>query len=211
VARVNPITAGAARDHCSRLADGATMNVAPTMTAIIDITNTTGAIAGAAMPLRFSVLALAALSISACKRPAEPVHLLIDERPIMDFADRACPPPQNPESPCVRKWQRVGGEFEGTLSTQFAALPACSGLLVATVNPYDFEAMQKILGDPTNPYWRLSVWFDAGANRQSWSLLFSPGPSKPLTIPVFQGEGEPRQIATEVCNIVRGRGGAVTN
>ena len=197
------------------------MKVAPAMTAIITLADAPGAIDGSGMLLRFSVLALAALAVSACNRPAGPVPVFIDERYTREvFADRVCPPvyqpptdssatpPPTPEPACARKWQLVGQDFEQTQTAQFAALPTCSGVSVATYNPTEMlrlgqhERLGKIMD---NPYWHLAVYFDPRAQKQAWDLTLN------RQQPPFSGEGDARLIATEVCNIVLRRGGAVGN
>jgi hypothetical protein len=146
--------------------------------------------------------ALAALAMSACERPAESVHLVINKRQIMDGAVYACPPSEKPTC------QGAGQGFAQTLSTRFAVLPACAGLVAATLDYFDEEGMRKFPGGP-NPYWLLSVDFVPGARTQTWGLALIDAARQGQ--PLFKGEGDVSQIATEACNIVRGRGGAVAN
>jgi len=161
---------------------------------------------------RFSVLALAAFAMSACNRQAEPVAVVIDEDHMLYSASRTCPPPQSLESPCVGQQQFLARDFETTLSSQFAALRACAGLLIAKVNITDEESISRLAkrmieaGGNPNKYWVLNVDFVPDAKKETWTLTSSPLKSPPT---VFQGEGDASQIAAGVCNMVLGRSGTV--
>jgi hypothetical protein len=94
--------------------------------------------------------------------------------------------------------------FELELKTQFAANAECSGI---TVSSFGYPQGQSNLPDFTSrPYWSFSLNYFDGRPSQQWQML----PPKGSDLPMMQANGTPPQIAREVCTIIKGRGGTVS-
>ena len=96
-------------------------------------------------------------------------------------------------------------EFQTELATELASDLACSGVRFVT-----FEGpgkADKALADlMQGPHWGLLLDFKPGARQQSWSMLRSPGLNA-----FTKGAGNPKEIATKVCAVVRERGAELFN
>ncbi len=95
--------------------------------------------------------------------------------------------------------------FETELATELAANPGCSGVRFVT-----FEGpgkADKAVSDlMQGPHWSLLLDFEPGARKQSWNMLRSPGLNA-----FTKGAGNPTEIATTVCAVVRERGAELFN
>jgi hypothetical protein len=55
------------------------------------------------------------------------------------------------------------------------------------------------------PYWSFSINYSEDEAAQFWQML----PPEGSNLPMMQATGTPSQIATQVCTIIKGKGGAV--
>jgi hypothetical protein len=148
---------------------------------------------------RLWLIATAALAMSACQRPVSLVVVVIDVPKLPNCQTLS---PGNVHA-CAEN-----PEFWESLGSQFAAQPACAGVLTTVADLHDQEAARainkRLIETPEYPptYWRLSVSFDTDAKQHSWTLSRGLGGW-------YSGDGGVSQIANDACNFARGRGGTV--
>jgi hypothetical protein len=110
------------------------------------------------------------------------------------------------EATCDQESTESYNIFELELKTQFAASAECAGIIVSS------------FGYPQNPkesppdisrlsYWSFSINYQGDRPAQLWQML----PPQGSDLPMMQGTGTPSQIATQVCTIMKGKGGAVVH
>jgi hypothetical protein len=91
------------------------------------------------------------------------------------------------------------------LKTQFAAAAECSGITVLS-----FGYPQNPSKPPTDfvsrPNWSFSINYIGNEPMQLWQML----PPKGNDVPMMQATGTPSEIARQVCTIIKGKGGAVS-
>jgi hypothetical protein len=156
-------------------------------------------------------LAAASFALLAFSAPAhaDGPLLVIDRWWGVDYAKQHCHipilqrPGENPEI-CDQESAQGYNIFELELKTQFAASAECAGITVSS------------FGYPQNPeepppdiarlsHWSFSINYAADKPAQLWQML----PPQGSDLPMMQGTGIPSRIATQVCTIIRGKGGAV--
>jgi hypothetical protein len=87
------------------------------------------------------------------------------------------------------------------LVAQLAINPSCQGVrIIRTNHDDDFVKVRE-------PHWWLTLDFALpNEQRQSWELTaLEPGK---VPQDFLDGEGDPGEIAAEICSIVKGRGGS---
>jgi len=95
--------------------------------------------------------------------------------------------------------------FETELSMQLAANAECSGVRFVTFSgPSDSD---KAVSDLVQgPHWSLLLHFEPGTRRQSWNMLRTPDLNA-----FTKGVGDPKEIASTVCAVVKERGAQLIN
>jgi hypothetical protein len=117
----------------------------------------------------------------------------------------ACPEMMRRVEACVNDPALEVSGFEIELSTQLAGDPRCSGVRFVTFNgPSDSD--QAVSDLMQGPHWSLLLDFEPGARRQSWNMLRSPDLNA-----FTKGVGDPKEIASTVCAVVKERGAQLIN
>jgi len=86
------------------------------------------------------------------------------------------------------------------VTSRMAGNPQCAGISIAQ---YDGPktSMGKAISDAMKtPHWTLSFDYTPGAKTQKWDMIHS------ITSAYAKGEGDPKEIATNVCVAATGRG-----
>ncbi len=159
------------------------------------------------MRLLAAVCVYIAISVVGCSKGTGSI-IVLDHWWNSDYAKNACGAllPLGFNDPglvdCQNKQAEALQDFELELSTQLAARPECAGVRVlgfklTAISP---EVAEAVKGE----YWSLSLNYSTpDSKKQQWQMLRSPKGA------VRQGDGTPREIASDVCSIVRGRGANV--
>ncbi len=93
--------------------------------------------------------------------------------------------------------------FEDRLATQLAANLHCSGVFIAKYRGANFDHDKTIMDAvQKRPHWTLIIDYIPGHQTQSWWLRLEGGPHT-------QGEGDPKEIAGNICSIVTERGAKI--
>jgi hypothetical protein len=125
----------------------------------------------------------------------------------LDYAKVDCQipaykPAGKSKATCVQEKTEAYNTFELELKTQFAASAECAGIAVSSFgypqNPKDPPP------DVSRPYWSFLINYFGDDPAQLWQML----PPKGSHLPMMQATGTPSQIATQVCTIIKGKGGA---
>jgi len=109
----------------------------------------------------------------------------------------SCKPMTTVAKACQRDPELQVREFEAALGAQFAQMEPCRSIrLVDAAGAQEKgkaarQAKQK-------EYWNLSVDFYPGALKQEWTMIHAAE-----QVSVINGEGEPGEIAVDVCAAVR--------
>jgi hypothetical protein len=134
--------------------------------------------------------------------------IVIDRWWGVDYAKEVCripaykPTGKNAET-CEQERKESYNVFELELKTQFAALPECAGI---TVSSFGYlQRSQDQIPDTSRPHWSFSINYFGDEPAQLWQML----PPKGSNLPMMQATGTPSQIAKQVCNIIKGKGGEV--
>jgi hypothetical protein len=150
----------------------------------------------------------ALIVIIAAPARADAPPIVIDRWWGVDYAKQPCRIPAFKHAgenvaTCEQERTESYNRFELELNTQFAALPECAGI---TVSSFGYPQNPKEPPpDTSQPYWSFSINYYGDDPAQLWQML----PPKGSHLPMMQATGTPTQIATQVCNIIKGRGGAV--
>ncbi len=146
--------------------------------------------------------ALLALTVPA--RTAGPL-LVIDRWWGVDYAKGDCFREGKNEAICDKERAESYNVFELELKTQFAASAQCAGI---TVSSFGYPQNPKEPPpDMARPYWSFSINYKGDEPAQLWQML----PPKGSDFPMMQATGTPSEIATHVCTIIQGKGGAVVH
>lgn len=95
--------------------------------------------------------------------------------------------------------------FETELATQLAADSRCSAVRFVIFNGPDDS--DKVASDAMRgPHWGLLLDFEPGAQKQQWKMIRNPDLNA-----FTQGVGDPKEIATTVCAVVKERGAELLN
>jgi hypothetical protein len=101
---------------------------------------------------------------------------------------------QNPErNVACSDWEVKFRDLVSRLDAQFAANPLCHGIYFTQAGKQNWPEQ----------YWELGLYPSPGEDLQSW-ILWKSGMKTD-----FRGEGHPKEIASEVCAVVAGRGGMI--
>jgi hypothetical protein len=170
-----------------------------------------GAAAGKKHKMLIRTLAAASFALLAISVPAhaDGPLLVIDRWWGVDYAKQHCHipafqrPGENPEI-CDQESTQSYNIFELELKTQFAASAECAGITVWSFG-YPQNPKEPLPGISRLSYWSFSINYEADKPAQLWQML----PPQGSDLPMMQGTGTPSRIATQVCTIIRGNGGAV--
>jgi len=136
--------------------------------------------------------------------------LVIDRWWGVDYAKADCHIPAfkhagKSEATCDQESTESYNVFELELKTQFAASAECAGI---TVSSFGYpQNPKKPPPDMSQPYWSFSINYTGDEPAQLWQML----PPKGSDLPMMQATGTPSEIATQVCIIIKGKGGAVVH
>jgi hypothetical protein len=136
--------------------------------------------------------------------------LVIDRWWGVDYAKVGCRIPAfktagKSEATCDQESTESYNTFELELKTQFAASAECAGI---TVSSFGYPQNPKEpRPDISRPYWSFSINYEASEAVQPWQML----PPEGRDLPMMQAKGTPSEIATQVCTIIKGKGGAVVH
>jgi len=100
-------------------------------------------------------------------------------------------------------------QFHSRLLAQFASNVQCQIAIVRLTERKSDSDSRKNLEIFKQATWDLNLNFTPGAAKQGWALW--PYQSGSIVGSALEGEGDPRQIATDVCTIVAGRGAKIRN
>jgi hypothetical protein len=165
-----------------------------------------GAMPKGRVVIRALVTSFALLVITAPSHPDAPL-IVIDRWWGLDYAKVDCQipaykPAGKSKATCVQEKTEAYNTFELELKTQFAASAECAGIAVSSFgypqNPKDPPP------DVSRPYWSFLINYFGDDPAQLWQML----PPKGSHLPMMQATGTPSQIATQVCTIIKGKGGA---
>ena len=156
------------------------------------------------------VLAAVSFALFASAMPTladEPI-LVLDRWWGVDYAKEHCQipalkPAGESEAICDQESTKNYNIFELELKTQFGASAQCAGV---TLSSFGYPQNSKeLLLDTSRPYWNLSINYEANEAVQLWQML----PPKGYNLPLMQATGTPTEIASQVCTIIKGKGGAL--
>jgi hypothetical protein len=152
----------------------------------------------ATVALAMVIVAAGVVKSSAVAQSNEPV-VVLDSWWSVDYAKNMC----SRTNACSVDPAAEAMNFEDRLATQLAANRQCSGVFVAKYRGRNFDhdkttmdALQK------RPHWTLIIDYIPGQETQSWWLRLEGGPHT-------QGEGDPKEIAGNVCSILTERGAKI--
>jgi hypothetical protein len=100
-------------------------------------------------------------------------------------------------------------QFHSRLLAQFTSNVQCQIAIVRLTEGKSDSDSRKNLEIFKQTTWELNLNFTPGAAKQGWALW--PYQSGSIVGSALEGEGDPRQIATDVCTIVAGRGAKIRN
>jgi hypothetical protein len=159
------------------------------------------------MKRTFIAAILALLAVAAPARADGPL-LIIDRWWGVDYAKEPChipafKPTGMSEATCDQESTEDYNRFELEFKTQFAASAECSGISLSSFG-YP-QSPKERPPDISRPYWSFSINYEQDKPAQLWQML----PPRSSDLPMMQGTGTPSQIATQVCTIIKGKGGTV--
>jgi hypothetical protein len=96
-------------------------------------------------------------------------------------------------------------DFEDDFLAQAAASPRCKGVRIVRIN--ERENLDKAVADILErPHWQLFLDFQPGEPKQHWRMTDRDSRA------IFpKGEGNPKEIASDICAIVTERGAKLFN
>jgi len=97
--------------------------------------------------------------------------------------------------------------FHNKLLAQFASNPQCAITIMRLSDDKSEKAIKNTLEAFKRADWELNLGFTPGATKQAWALW----PMKSGTGGLLEGEGDPAQIAKDVCTIVTRSGAKILN
>ena len=97
---------------------------------------------------------------------------------------------------CLRDPDQQVREFESELANQLAATPECKSIRL--INHSDPDAANRIGAGTMRKHWSLGLDFSPGAPKQQWTMMNSTD-----QVSLAQGEGDPHEIATRICEALR--------
>ena len=146
----------------------------------------------AAMALATAMLA-AGMAKSSVAQSNDPV-VVLDSWWSVDYAKNMC----SKTNACSVDPAAEALNFEDRLATQLAANRKCSGVFIAKYRGRNFDHDKTIMDAlEKRPRWTLVIDYRPGHQTQSWWLRLEGGPHT-------EGEGDPREIAGDVCSTLTG-------
>jgi hypothetical protein len=137
------------------------------------------------------IVAAGLVKSSAVAQSNEPV-VIIDSWWSVDYAKNIC----SRTNACSVDPAAEALNFEDRLATQLAANSQCSGIFIAKYRGANFDHAKIIMDALQNrPHWTLIIDYISSHQTQSWWLRLEGGPHT-------QGEGNPKEIAGNVCSTV---------
>jgi hypothetical protein len=99
--------------------------------------------------------------------------------------------------------------FHSKLLAQFASNPQCAITIMRLSDDKSDKAINNNLEAYRRADWELNLGFSPGATKQDWALW--PYQSGDIVGGALEGEGDPAQIARDVCTIVTRSGAKIVN
>jgi hypothetical protein len=99
--------------------------------------------------------------------------------------------------------------FHSKLLAQFASNPQCAITIMRLSDDKSDKAVSDNLEAYRRANWELNLGFIPGATKQGWALWRYQSGS--IIGPALEGEGDPAQIARDVCTIVTRSGAKISN
>jgi hypothetical protein len=99
--------------------------------------------------------------------------------------------------------------FHSKLLAQFASNPQCAITIMRLSDDKSDKAVKNNLEAFERANWELNLGFIPGATKQGWALWRYQSGS--IVGPALEGEGDPAQIARDVCTIVTRSGAKIVN
>jgi hypothetical protein len=99
--------------------------------------------------------------------------------------------------------------FHSKLLAQFASNPQCAITIMRLSDDKSDKAIKNNLEAFERANWELNLGFIPGATKQGWALWRYQSSS--IVGPALEGEGDPAQIARDVCTIVTRSGAKIVN
>jgi len=154
------------------------------------------------------VIAVAAL-LAACGAATSESVIVLDDWWSVDFAKATCRD-ANFNGSWITSCASAGplrevGSFEDEITTQFAAHTACAGVSIVRYEGPLVASSKATTEAISKPHWSFSMNFIPGARRQEWSMIHS------VSYVFTKGEGDPREVARDVCSIAKGQGARILN
>jgi hypothetical protein len=154
------------------------------------------------------ILGLAAITACSSSRDAtdeavmrsahvESAKLVIDGWWDVDYALNSC----GDDKVCQTSRAVEIGGLHRELMTQFAAQATCSGIFAMIYEGPSHPSPDVDKAMARHDHWVLSISYQSNADKQYWSLS-TPG----STNNILQGTADVEHMATQVCNIIKGRG-----
>jgi len=97
----------------------------------------------------------------------------------------------------------IAGEvhsYDDELTSRMASNPRCEGISILQYGGPKTSVGKAVSDAMKTPHWTLSFNYVPGAKTQKWDMIHS------ITGVYAKGEGDPNEIATNVCIAARGRG-----
>jgi len=156
-------------------------------------------------PVRSRVVLLCcvtAFPTASILRAEEPAAIVLDSRRDVDYAKENClGQTSNTSVICQQQMIDEVNDFEDRLATYMAADAQCKGVrFVRYSGPSGNNHSINDVMQQTE-YWVLSMNYQPGATKQPWVMLKNTNAST-----YTKGEGDPKEIAGNVCAIAIGRG-----
>ena len=153
----------------------------------------------------FGLMIVAMLYAGASRADALAPLIVIDRWWGVDYAKGDCFKAGKNEAACNQERTQSYNEFELELKTQFAAATECAGITVLSFG-YPQDPARPPTDFTSRPYWSFSINYRGDGPAQLWQML----PPKGIDLPMMQATETPSQIAKQVCTIIKGKGGAVS-
>lgn len=156
-------------------------------------------------PVRVRVVVLFCAAVfmnAAALRAEEPAAIVLDSWWNVDYAKQNCrwPGTITPPEACERNMVTGVRDFEDRLATYMATDPQCKGVRLVRYGGPSSDNANEVLSQKSG-FWSLSLNYQPGAIRQAWAMIKEMQPST-----YTKGEGDPKEIAGNVCAIATGRG-----
>lgn len=160
---------------------------------------------------RYAYLTLA-IAMTSCRKPAtnHPLSIVYDQWWSSDYAANGsrmlCD--LSDFSQCESIARSAESDFTGQLSKEFQIDPSCSDIELVVYSGPDRTPQPALTrySEVTNSYWALQVNYSPHKLEQPWEISLEPNIRHKAS-----GAGDAKAVAHDVCSIVRGGGGTMTN